>query len=194
MSFINTRLSKAVAYGFTGGPEWSTQIVPMDNGREQRNAQWLYPRHRYSAQFMNLPPALRDEVLAAFHACRGQLHAFRFKDWNDFTAANEPILPTVGTTTPVQLLKTYKFGSESATRLIQAPIAGAVVRRDGAAVAGTLDTATGLFRPDVAWLAGAYTWSGEFDVWVRFDSDFNAFTIGNWQAHTSDIELREVRR
>jgi uncharacterized protein (TIGR02217 family) len=133
-------------------------------------------------------------VLAAFHACRGQLHAFRFKDWNDFQAVNEPLAPAVGTTTPVQLVKTYSFGGEATTRLIQAPVVGAVVRADGVAVAGTLDTETGLFTPGAAWAGSVFTWTGEFDVWVRFASDFNAFTIGNWQAHTVDIELIEVRR
>jgi uncharacterized protein (TIGR02217 family) len=195
MSFINTRLSQAVAYGFTGGPEWSTQVVPMDNGREHRNAQWLYPRHRYSAQYNNLRPDARDIVLAAFHACRGQLHAFRFKDWNDFEAMNEPLAVVPGTATPVQLLKTYSFGGAATTRLIQAPVAGTVtVYADGVAVAGTLDAETGLFTPDAAWAGAVFTWSGEFDVWVRFASDYNAFTIGNWQAHTADIELVEVRR
>jgi uncharacterized protein (TIGR02217 family) len=193
MAYINTRLDECVAYGFTGGPEWSTLIVPLDNGREQRNGQWLYPKHRYSAQYNNIPATDRADVLAAFHAARGQLHVFRFKDWNDFTATNEALSPSIGTTTPVQLVKTYSLGAQSTTRLIQAPVS-ATVYRNGSPVAGTLDTTTGLFTPDSNWIAGTHTWSGEFDVWVRFASDYNAFTIGNWNAHTADIELIEVRR
>lgn len=194
MAYINTRLDECVAYGFVGGPEWSTLEVQMDNGREQRNAQWLYPKHRYAAQYMNLLPAAMAEILAAFHACRGKLHAFRFKDWNDYTATNAALAPSIGTMTPVQLVKTYTFGGTSSTRLIQAPVAGAVVYRNGSPVSGTLDTATGLFTPSANWASGTHTWTGEFDVWVRFASDYNAFTIGNWQAHTADIELIEVRR
>lgn len=193
MAFINTRLDDCVAYGFSGGPEWNTTVVKMDNGTEQRNAQWLYPNHRYTAQYMNLRPEHRDTILGAFHACRGQLHVFRFKDWNDYQATNEPLAPSIGTMTPVQLIKTYVFGSEDSTRLIQAPVS-ATVFRNGAPVSGSLDTSTGLFTPSSNWVAGTHTWSGEFDVWVRFESDFNAFTINNWQAHTADISLVEVRR
>lgn len=199
MTYVNTRLSDCVAHGFSGGPEWSTLVVPMDNGREQRNGQWLYPKHRYSAQYMNFDLPDQQAVLAAFHAMRGQLHVFRFKDWNDYTAESEngdwlPLLaPQIGTMTPAQLLKNYSMGAQTTTRLIQAPVAGAVPLRNGSPVAGTLDTATGLFTPSSNWLAGTYTWAGEHDVWVRFASDFNSFTNAN-RAHTADIELVEVRR
>ncbi len=193
MAFIDQRLAACVAYGFSGGPEWQTQLVMLNNGREQRNADWLYPRHRYSAEFLNLSKEGRDAILAAFHACRGRLHVFRFKDWNDFTATDEPLAPTIGTSAPVQLLKQYSLGIETATRLIQAPVS-AIIRRNGESFAGTLDLATALFTPGTAWTAATYTWSGEFDVWVRFDSDFNVFTIGAPNAHTSQIDLVEVRR
>lgn len=195
MTYINTRLDDRVAYGFTGGPEWSTQVVMLDNGREQRNAQWLYPRHRYSAEYRNLAPERRQQVLAAFYAARGQAYPFRFKDWNDYTASNEPIAPAIGTSTPVQLVKTYAFGGQASTRLIQAPVAGTVtVFRNGTPVSGTLDDETGLFAPDSAWTAGTYTWSGQFDVWVRFASDYNAFSLENVGVGSAAIELIEVRR
>lgn len=194
MSYINTRLSTCVAYGFSGGPEYSTLVVTLDNGREQRNRQWLYPRHRYAAQYMNLSPEAQKEILAAFHAAAGQLHVFRFKDHNDYKAVAEPLAPAIGTSTPVQLVKTYSLGAQATVRVIQAPVAGAVVKRNGVAVAGTLDTSTGLFTPSAPWVAGTFTWDGEFDVWVRFASDYNAFAIGNLRVHTADVELIEVRR
>lgn len=194
MSYIDVRMPTCVAYGFTGGPEYSTLVVPLDNGREQRNRQWLFPKHRYSATFMNFSRENQQLVLEIFHAMAGQLHCCRFKDHNDFEADDEPLAPAIGTTNPVQLIKTYAFGTESSTRLIQAPLAGAVVNRNGVPVAGTLDKSTGLFTPDAPWASGTVTWTGEFDVWVRFASDYNAFQIGNLDAHTADIELIEVRR
>lgn len=196
--FIDVRLSKSVAFGFTGGPEWSTSIVEMDNGREVRNGQWMYPRHRYSAEYPNLLDGARREVLEAFHAARGRLHAFRFRDWNDYLAVDEPLLPEIGTTTPVQLIKTYQLGPATSTRLIQAPTSCVVRDSSGAQVFGSVDTTTGLFTPASAWADDTFTWSGEFDVWVRFDSDYNAFVIGNRSGQslvgTADIELVEVRR
>jgi uncharacterized protein (TIGR02217 family) len=200
MTYIDARLSDLVAFGFSGGPEWSTRIVQLENGQEQRNGQWLYPRHRYSAQYLNFLEAARDEILAAFYAARGKLHSFRFKDWNGYEARGQRIYPAVGTTTSVQLIKTYELGQMSAVRKIQAPVAETVTVYDNLAnpVAGTLDASLGLFTPSSAWGSGPYTWTGEFDVWVRFDNDFNAFTIGNKSGDqyvaTADIELVEVRR
>ncbi|UHQ21882.1 DUF2460 domain-containing protein [Lysobacter sp. 5GHs7-4] len=194
MSFVNVRMPTCVAYGFTGGPAYSTLVVPLENGREQRNRQWFYPRHQYSAQYLNLDLEAQRLVLEIFHALVGQLHCCRFKDHNDYQAFDEPLAPAIGTSTAVQLIKTYSMGPQATTRLIQAPVAGAVIKRNGVAVAGTLDVETGLFTPDAPWASGTYTWTGEFDVWVRFASDYNAFQIGNVDAHTADIELIEVRR
>lgn len=181
MSYIDARLSTCVAYGFRGGPEYSTMIIPRLNGREQRNGQWLYPRHRYTAQYMNLPEAARDELLAAFHAARGKLHVFRFKDWNDYRAVSEPLVTTGGVT---YLGKRYLLGSQPTDRLIQAPVTATL------SGAGSVDMQTGI----VTGAAPGDTWNGTFDVWVRFDNDYNAFAIGNWDAHTADIDLVEVRR
>lgn len=194
MSYINKRLSDCVAYGFTGGPEWSTNIVLLDNGGELRNAQWKFPRHRYSAEYMNIPVAARDELLAAFHAAKGRLLAFRFKDWNDYTAEDQQLSVNVGTSDPVQLVKRYYLGGTFAERKVSAIVSATVVDGSGNPVAGTLDAINGTFTPSADWVAGVYSWSGEFDVWVRFDSDFNAFVIGSWQAHTANIELVEVKQ
>lgn len=195
MAFIDIRLSDCVAYGFQGGPEWSTQLVELENGREQRNADWLYPKHRYSAQYMNLRREDQSEILAAFHAARGRLHCFRFKDWNDYeTEGRGVLLPNLDSENgAAQLFKTYTFGTETSYRMIQAPV-DAQVFRNGVAFPGELDLNTGLFTPDGEWDEASYTWEGEFDVWVRFGSDYNAFAIGNLNAHTTDVELVEVLR
>lgn len=195
MSFVNVNLSECVAYGFTGGPEWSTLIIPMDNGREQRNGQWRYPRHRFSAEYMNLRRSEQQAVLQFFHAMMGRLHCFRFTDPNDYQAVEEPQAPSIGTSDPLQIVKSYEAGPQSVTRIIQAIQDGtATVYRDGVAISGVWDNETGRFTPNDPWLAGTYTATYQFDIWVRFDSDFNAFTIGNPNAHTSNVDLIEVRR
>lgn len=193
---INTRLSDCVADGFRGGPEYSTEITPMDNGGDQRNAQWIWPRHRYSAEFLNLQEDARDEIIAAFHVCVGREHSFRFKDWNDYqtngTTKVGTIAPAVGTMEPAQLYVTYAFGPATKLRKITAPVGSTIViTSDGDPVTVTIDELTGMATPDATWPAGTYAWSGEYDVWVNFDADYNAFTINNWRAHTADIELVE---
>lgn len=196
MAFINAILDEEVAYGFEGGPEYSTDETILDNGIRHANSAWAYPRHRYTAQFDNMKDDDRDRIIEVFHAVRGKRHSFKFKDWNDFEAEAEPLnVPPsfVGTTSPVQLYKTYVFGPAYAIRPIQA-IATAVVKRGVTAVAGSLDTETGMFTPAAPWVAGSYTWTGEFYVWVHFTNDYNAFTVNSWQASTADIEMEEDKR
>lgn len=196
MAFIDAILDEEVAYGFEGGPEYSTTAVDLDNGLQIRDSAWMYPRHKYSAQFDNLDDAARDAIINVFHATRGMRHAFKFKDWNDFIATSEPLnVPAeyIGTTNPVQLYKTYSFGIVYTIRPVQA-LNFATVFKDGGALAGTIDTETGMFTPAVAWAAGSYTWSGEFYVWVHFDNDYNSFTINAWRANTANVDLVEDKR
>jgi len=130
-----------------------------------------------------------------FYACAGQWGAFRFRDPVDFVAAAEVIGVAVGTKTPAQLTKTYAFGLQQAVRKIQAPVSGSVtvVDSDGTtAIAGTCDYATGLFTPTSNWPHATAQWSGRFDVWVRFMSDYGAFTAIRPELLTADIELLEV--
>jgi len=197
MSFINARLPERLAAGLVIGPEWRTEIVPLDSGREVRDAKWLYPRWKAIGNM-----AVYDTIDCArlrqwFVACRGQLSAFRVKDPLDWLAINEPIAPIVGTTTPVQLIKSYGIAEAgvSVPVRIQAPVDGTVtVYADGVAVAGTLDAEKGLFTPDEAWDGTDFTWSGQFDRWMRFASDHGAVTAVAKHVLTADVELVEVRR
>jgi len=198
MSFINHRLSRRVAYGFEGGPEWNTRIIECDNGMEIRNGQWAYPRHRYSAQYLNLDETARNAVIHAFHAARGRLYAFRFQDWNDYQAKAENLYIKPGTRAPVQLTKTYKLGPVASVRPVYAIVNAEVYNSNGQLMLGNLDNALGVFTPDEEWENDSYTWNGEFDVWVRFDSDYNAFAISSRNGQeliaTATIDLIEVKR
>lgn len=193
MARINERISECVSSQFTGGPRYRTDTVPLDNGRQVRNRRWRYPKHEYAAEFLNFTAEERDEVLRFMHAAGGSWLAFRFKDWMDFEAVNESLAPVIGTQTPLQLVKTYTAGGHSSQRVIQA-IVTATVRRNGSPVAGTLDLELGLFTPSANWVAGTFTWSGEFDVWVHFTEDYNPFTASDMDAWTAQITLEEDRQ
>lgn len=196
MGFINALLDEEVAYGFEGGPEYSTDEVLLDNGIRHANSSWAYPRHRYTAQYDNMKDDDRARIIEIFHAARGKRHSFKFKDWNDFEAENEPLnVPSdyVGTVQPVQLYKTYTFGPAYSIRAIQA-LAFATIYIGDVPVDGSLNVNTGIFTPSAPWAAGSYTWSGEFYVWVHFTNDYNAFTINSWQASTADIEMEEDKQ
>lgn len=195
MTFIETRLPDCVAYGFTADPQYQTQIVPMDNGKEQRNAQRTRARRKYSAQYQHFDPDDFAELLAVYHACLGAAHDFRMKDWTDFSVTLGALGTTPGANqTPVQLVKVYAFGAQSTTRTITKPVAGTVtVYQNGAPKAGSISTTTGLFTPTTNWTAGAtLTASFEFDVPVRFAHDEFPASYAELNAISTPCELLEV--
>lgn len=195
MTFIDERLPPRIAAGFKGGPLWNTRINTRRNGRENRNRQWLHAQYKYTANFGAFNDADRQTLVRIFQATAGRWAAFRFKDPTDYFVTGEVLAPEFGTSTPIQLIRTYWFGSASSVSLIQAPVGGTVtVYRNGVAVAGTLDAMTGIFTPAAPWALGDYTWSGQYDRWVRFDSDWGAFVANAQGVWTADMELIEVPR
>lgn len=181
MSFISTQMPRRLASGFTLGPRWSTLMADMHNGREYRNAQWLYPKWEGRGNFGAFTPDDRQALIAMFMACKGRTHVFRMCDPTDFAATAQPLVTVGGST---YLSKLYTFGSQSASRLIQAPVTATL------SGAGSVNMDTG----EVTGAAPSDTWTGTFDVWMRFDSDWGAFTAVRPDVWTADIELVEVRR
>lgn len=195
MGRINAVLDEEVDYGFEGGPGYSTGVSEMDNGFEERDSEWLYAKHEYSASFGDIKDDARDYIIAVFHACRGKRHAFMFKDWNDFEIVEQPLQVLPGTSNPIQLYKTYSpFGPAYTTvRPVQAWKWAEITDENDDLVAGALDLTTGIFTPVGAWGAGAYKLNGEFFVWVRFDADYNSMQINSWRANTAKVDLVEDR-
>lgn len=192
--FIDHRLSLKVASGFVGAPQWSTTVSPLANGREKRNQNWQYPLQKYTASIHAFSDAERAEMLGLFYAAAGQWGAFRFSDRVDYIAAAQTIVVPAGTKTPVQLVKNYTFGPTTFSRPIQAPVSGTVALVTGVTpIAGVCDYATGLFTPTSNWPGTPVQWSGQFDVWVRFASDYVPFTAVMSNLLTADIDLLEVR-
>jgi uncharacterized protein (TIGR02217 family) len=129
-----------------------------------------------------------------YHACKGAAYAFRFKDWSDYRCTSEALgtAPSSGTAA-IQLRKTYANGGFSTVRDITKPVSGTVtVFVNGVAKAGTLDTTTGRFTPTSAWSGGTLTWTGEFDVPVRFATDEMASTYDNFKLIQTTLDLEEV--
>lgn len=195
--YIDARLPRRISAGLQIGPQWLTDIVDKVNGGEKRDAKWLYPRWRASGNMGAFTEDDRAAFRSMFVATRGRWAAFRVFDPNDYFVVAEPIAPVAGTSTPLQLTRAYTFpgSSVSASVRIQAPVTGTVVvKLAGSPVAGTLDYGTGMFTPTAAWGAGAYTWDGQYDHWMRFDSDWGALTANAMNAYTADVELVGVRR
>lgn len=168
--FNETRLLDSVAYGSEFGSEFSTRIVKLKSGWERRNINWTVPLGRYSINYSALLP---DDHIAVYHAHMasfGSAIAFRFKDWLDYQAIGEPIGVGTGAEQTLQLIKTYVFGPLSLTRNITKPTNSVTVYANDVEIVSTVDTTTGLATFTAAF-GDVVTWSGEFDVPVRFDDD-----------------------
>lgn len=192
MAFIDTRLNDRYRYGFVGGPAWNTLDVRMASGRSRRKKLWSMPHHRYTANYATLNEAEKNDLLHAFMVSGGAFSAFRFKDWNDHTALNELIGVGDGTSTPMQLVKTYTFGPATFIRPITLPL-GAVVRdSDGNTLTVTVNPLTGVVTPSSPWpnLKSIF-WTGQFDVRVKFKDDFNPFTSAASNVRECVVELEE---
>lgn len=82
--FDEVRLPEKIAFGFSGGPTFFTQVASTAGGSEQRNASWEDARYRYQASHDFFEQSELDELLAFFLARRGKLVGFRFFDAQDY--------------------------------------------------------------------------------------------------------------
>lgn len=191
MSFIEDTLLDELSYGFAGGPTWQTRKIGLRNGTVRRNAMRTRPLHRFVGSF-----DLRDDgtlavLIATFNACRGGAYGFRFRNPMDHAVTDETLGVGDGTQQVIQLTRTYVFGTESVTVPIRKPRAeGFALTADGAPIAASLDTTTGLVTVTVP-MGQTLAWSGEFDLPVIFSSDEFEATYETWNAHTVEVTLEE---
>lgn len=194
MAVIETRLSPKVETGFSAMPVRFTRVRSLQNGHERRNANWTQARRRYTGRYGNFTREQREELMNCVMACSGQLYAFLFKDWSDYSVTGQSLGVAPSGSTAVQLVKTYTFGNQAHSRTITRPVANTVVvYQSGVAKAGTVDATTGLFTPSTAWTPGApLTADFEFNVPVRFASDETEFVLPHRDITEVNVELIEV--
>jgi uncharacterized protein (TIGR02217 family) len=169
----------SIALGAVGGPEFSTTVVATTGGKEQRTSRWQYPKQKWDAGPGVRTAAQYMELRAFFLNARGRAHGWRFKDSSDYTVSLSEGTVTELTSTTFQLFKRYTSGAQTMDRKIAKPVAGTVeVRVSNVVTAHTLDATTGIVTIGTAPDPGDVTWSGEFDVPMRFDFDhFQASNI-----------------
>lgn len=171
------------AFGWSGGPEFKTNIIELANGHERRNGGWAQGRHRYMLPFNNIEPDQYRAVRQMFEVCRGQLHAFLYRDRLDAVAVNEIIAAGDGVTTEFQLVKTSVIDGILYRRIVTAFADEDVIELlvNGApAGAYVLDRDRGLVRFSTPPGVGlTIAWSGPFAVWVRFANDWLPFAIND---------------
>lgn len=175
-SFVEVQFPPRIARGATGGPGFSTDVVILESKSEKRNQNWAKARASWDVATGIKTPTDMDVVRAFFYTRAGKAFGFRFKDWGDYRATAEACGGTVGGgNTIFQLQKTYSSGGVNYVRPITKPVTASVKMFVGGVLKTltadyTLNSTTGVVTFGVA-PASAVTWTGEFDVPVRFDID-----------------------
>lgn len=179
--FDEVRLPIEIERGSIGGPSFLTSVSVLNSGREQRNQIWERDRGRWDIGY---GIQTREDALLVrnfFLARRGRAHGFRFRDWTNYTTGTtrQPAGDQAGTADGIETTfqMNYRYvdgGGFYFQKPIYKPVSGTIaVFRDGVAVGGwTVNTTTGVITFSVAPLYGSdITWTGEFDLPVRFDTD-----------------------
>lgn len=208
--FIETpRFPLGIRYGFTQSSTWSETITGTTSGFEDRNRNW-----QRSVKVFNVTvgPNMADDVLDCYEfweSMAGPDVGFRFRDWADWkscrsnaspAATDQPLILIPGSPGGGwQLTKQYARGAAATLRTILKPVQGTIKIADVISgvphlkVEGSdyfLDYTTGLatlfFSP-----GGTPTWGGEFDVPVRFDSDFPLQVVAH-EIQTVVFQLKEL--
>lgn len=201
--FIEKRLLDKVSFGSQSGFEFKTDIKQMRNGQESRQAQWDAPLRPLNVIFRLLTPADKQQLEDAFLVCKGRAIGFRFRDPLNYRVAAMPFAIGTGAHQTAQLVRVSTFDA-SVGYPITKPVQGSVsVFADGVLIPSSIQWSTGIAEftaPDGA----VVTWTGEYDVPVRFDSDSLIWTY-DMKEHdrcsgeagprvSTDIGLQELRQ
>jgi len=197
-SFHEVQFPSDIAYGSSGGPEYSTDVIITAGGAEQRNINWQDARAVYNVAHGVKTQAQLDSLLAFFRARKGRAYGFRFKDWSDFYVSAQQIGVGDGSLKIFQLVKTYSSGGITETRTITKPVSNSVsiyvnnmLQTSGVEVDYTSGIVTFTDAPANTYPIAA---TFEFDVPVRFDTDRLSSSLESYGVHTwKNIPLVEVR-
>jgi len=126
-----------ISYGSKGGPMFNTSVAIVNSGYETRNANWLYPLHKFNIRYGIKTSEQMYGAREHFYVVRGMADGFRYKDWHDYTSGVNNASATafdcsvtasaVISTSSYQLYKQYVKGARSFTRKISKPLASTVV-------------------------------------------------------------------
>lgn len=178
MSFIETpRFPDRIAFTAMSGPAFSTNVITLVSGFESRNINWSETRHTFDLAIPVRTQTEVEEITAFFRRVYGRANGFRIKDWSDYDVVKASCV-SLGNSPDVeyQMRKDYVSGSTTVYRTITKPVSGSVsvYVNDSLQTGGySVDYTTGIitFDSPPSGSPPVVTWSGEFDVPVRFDTD-----------------------
>jgi uncharacterized protein (TIGR02217 family) len=169
--FDDVRLPEDIERGSMGGPSFSTTVITLASGKEQRNQDWEVVRGSFNIGYGIQKREQMEAVYSFFHARRGRARSFRFRNWLDFRAVEAPVGTVVGQPLQRQLIRFYADDVNPYLRIITHPVADTlkVYVNSVLTTAYTLDANGRLvFLSDPGEDVVA---SFDFDIPVRFDTD-----------------------
>jgi uncharacterized protein (TIGR02217 family) len=178
-----------------GGPNFDTAIVQTIAGRETRYPNLNTALQKYVIKGCRLSASEMEEFNCFFRNCKGAAHGFLLKDYADYQATNQRLLPEQQDQTIFPLFKYYQFDSQIYLRRILKPIPGKVqVFIDQVEAETELDYDYGLVKlQQPLTLEQNLSTNFEFYVPVRFCADsFNYSFSKDGSINLEDIELREI--
>lgn len=72
INFLETQFPADISYGATGGPTYSTDVVTMFSGHEQRNSNWSKPKAKYNIATGVKTEAQWRALISFFRVCKGK--------------------------------------------------------------------------------------------------------------------------
>jgi uncharacterized protein (TIGR02217 family) len=199
-NFIEKQFPADISYGSSGGPEYYTEVLNTTNGCEIRSSKLYNPRMKFNIATGVKNKQQMDELIRFFRCCKGRNIAFRYKDWGDFHGRNEPVQVIDQHT--LQLIKTYNLDEYTTEeRIITKPVKNTVkIQLNDEFISDTqlqIDYTTGritLLNHLMHQQNTKITADFEFDVPVRFDTDYLPVIIENYNFYSlPNIELVEVK-
>lgn len=195
LGFADVRLPDDVEKGSSGGPQFFTSITTLSSGAEARNQNWQRAKLVYDISYGVSEDTFVD-VIRFFYARRGRLQGFRFKDWTDFSALDQPCAGLVdGVNKVFQLQRIYVDDYNPYKRKITRPVTGTVVCYiNGLPTSDFVLQPLGVITFATAPAAGkSISADFEFDVPVRFDNDTLGLSIETFRAaEVQSIKVMEL--
>lgn len=191
------RIPDCLSFGASGGPGFSTGILPLASGFEQRNVNWAKQRCKFNiARTLTSDDAV-SECIAFFMARRGKAYGFRFKHWADYRF-DQVVGVGTGASQQIQLFKRYSNGGIDFDRVLNKIVSGSyrvyfagVLQAEGSPSFVNVDT--GILTCN-AGIGAQIRVAGEYDVPVRFDIDDLDIAIADKDFHTwGSVPLVELR-
>lgn len=194
-------------FGFVGEPNYLVKITAREGGYERRQRMWARPLSKYTGvPTGDQPQDDIEDLLDFWHAMGGISSGFRFKDWIDYKSCrlgatpaptDMPLIASGDSPASFRLVKQYatKSGRTIQLREIARPIGATIRIANDTGIeqsAWSLDESTGLVTIEGGFAGTPTSWGGEFDVWCRFDAQFNP-SITNYEIMNVTVQLAEIR-